>query len=395
MERLRREIYFGVWEDRMKIAMISEWRDPIYGWGQIHVKYLCEWLVKDHWCFVDLFVRKLKDNDWKSYKNNESFLSWKRNIIRTWWASDFFSLPYRIIWLCQITWTLYWATKKKKYDFIHWHALLPWLPIKIVSLLTWVPCVYTVHGTMLLDAKRRNLFYYIEYFLTCLIPYTLLISVSNNIFQYHPASKKVEIIYNGVDLEKISKIKVNQKYEKLTFLTVWRMDWQKNHIIILEALQKIKNDISDTKVQFIRVGDGSEMNNLQEKTKEYWLEKYIIFKWKLEYDKTLQEFKESHVFLLPSLGEGQPLTVLEAFACGLPVIATDVGDNKYFIESHSNGLLIKAWSCEEIASAILQYISSSSVKLHQESIQVKAIAQDYDRSKMVNNTHSYYKDILK
>lgn len=376
----------------MKIAMVSEWWDPVYGWGQIHVKYLCEWLVKNHWCFVDLFVRKLKDNDWKSYKDNESFFSWNRNIIRTWWLSDFFSLPYRIIWLFQITWTLYRATKKKKYDLIHWHALLPWLPIKIVSLLTWVPCVYTVHGMPLSDRGLQSIFAKIERYLVCNIRYSLEISVSHNIFRYANYNKKILIIPNWVDIKKINSIHINKDKEHLVFLTVWRMDKNKNHIIILDALNDLKQELHKN-IKFIRIGDGEEKEFLEKTIKQRWLHQFVSLLGKLSYEETLKEFKKATVFVLPSLWEWQPLTVLEAFASWLPVIATDVGDNKYFVSS-SSGMLIQPWNIGMLKDALMCYVNKSKENIWEQSNYVKKYCLDFDWDYIVKKTYYSYQNDL-
>gem|GEM_PF-6221684 len=58
-------------------------------------------------------------------------------------------------WLIKVTFVLYKKAKKEKYDIIHAHALLPGLPAKIVGKLCKIPVVYTVHGTMHMDAKKK------------------------------------------------------------------------------------------------------------------------------------------------------------------------------------------------------------------------------------------------
>ncbi|HMY80352.1 MAG TPA: glycosyltransferase family 4 protein [Candidatus Absconditabacterales bacterium] len=378
----------------LKIAMVSEGRDPIYGGGQMHVKYLCEGLIKNYDCSVDLFVRKLKDGDGNVYIANESLLNGKRNIIRTGSVSLFFSIFYRILWLLQVTCVLYQKSKQEKYDLIHGHALLPGIPIKIISWLTGIPCVYTVHGTMLLDANRKGLFYYIEKILTCGIKYDLEISVSKKLFHYKPQTKNLHVVYNGVDLQKIHLLAPQKKYNKLTFLTVARMDRQKNHQIILEVLKHIRHKISSDNIQFVRVGDGIEMQSLKYKISQYKLDEYIEIKGKLNYHETLQEFQKSHIFVLPSLGEGQPLTILESFASGLPVIATDVGDNKEFIQDKKNGILIKVGNIESLQKAILYYASIPPEQLEKQSEYCIKYGEQYDWNRVVQKTFNHYKDIL-
>ena len=379
----------------MKIAMLSEGWEPIYGGGQIHVKYLCEWLIKNHNCSIDLFVRSLQDEEGKKYNTNESLLNGKWKIIRTWFTSRFFSLPYRIIRLIQITRILYWKTKKEKYDLLHGHALLPWLPIKIVSLLTWVPCVYTVHGTMLLDANRKGIFYYIEKFLTCRIKYDLEISVSSNILRYQNRNKNIKIIYNGVDLKVLDSIKTSGKYSKRTFITVARMDWQKNHQIILDAILKIGKEFFVKKnIQFLRIGDGLKEQELRGFIQKHDLWDIVILKGRLNFEETISEYKKSQLFLLPSLGEGQPLTVLEAMGCGLLVLATNVGDNSFFIKNNQNGELFEAGNVDEVVKILKKYGDLDSEILEKMGEQGKLSVQSYTREECVKKVVEGYTEIL-
>lgn len=233
--------------------------------------------------------------------------------------------------------------KKEKYDIIHAHALLPGIPAKIVGWLLGIPVVYTVHGTMHLDAHKAGVLRRVEKLLVCKMVYDLEISVSSKIFSYPNNNTNIAIIYNGVDLTHLAALPPQSKYTGLSFLTVGRMDRQKNHQIIIQAIRVLGIEFcKHYALSFVWVGDGSEKAQLEEQVRTYGLQEIVHMRGKLPYEETLIEFKKAHVFLLPSLGEGQPLTVLEAYGSALPVIATDVGDNSSFVISHTNGLLIPA-----------------------------------------------------
>ncbi|MDR2416174.1 MAG: glycosyltransferase [Candidatus Peribacteria bacterium] len=103
-------------------------------------------------------------------------------------------------------------TIKEKYDIIHAHAYVYGLPAKIVGFLTKTPIVYTVNGTMGLDAKRKGILASIERRLVCEIKYNKEISVSHKIFEYPNVNKNIHIIYNGVDLQQYDAIKTAEKY---------------------------------------------------------------------------------------------------------------------------------------------------------------------------------------
>ncbi len=378
----------------MKIAMISEWREPIYGWGQVHVKYLCEWLINNHWCIIDLFVRSLKDESWKIYNQNESLLDGKRKIFRTWTVSSFFSIPYRILWLIQITRILYWKTKKEKYDIIHGHALLPWIPIKIVSLLTWTPCIYTVHGTMHLDKWIKGLFYWIELYLITKIRYSAQISFWSKILSYQNTNTNIHITYWWVEVEDFDKQNLITR-NWVQFLIVARIDWQKNHEQLIEAINIVDRNFLLKKWFHLNiVGDGPLKDKILQKIKIHNLESYITYKWKLFGWDKIKEYKSNQVFILPSLAEWQPLTILEAMASKLMLLVSDVGDNKVFV-SQKTWIIIPPNNTILLKNAIIRILEltpkqiSESWKLSYQKV------QDYSWWNLCTHTYEIFQSTLR
>jgi len=68
------------------------------------------------------------------------------------------------------------------------------------------------------------------------------------------------------------------------------------------------------------------------------------------------------IFVLPSLEEGMPMTILEAFAAGRPVVATDVGAISKVVIPDQTGMLVKPTDASGIAKALLQLIQSSELR---------------------------------
>ncbi|MDR2190760.1 MAG: glycosyltransferase [Candidatus Peribacteria bacterium] len=132
----------------MKIAMIIDGREPIFGGGQVHVKYLSEGLVTHYNCRVDVFVRKLKDDTGKKYTQDETKFDGKWRLFRIGPPTKFFNVVGRMLALIATTRYLLYKTVKERYDIIHAHAYVSGLPAKIVGLLTHTPVIYTVNGTM-------------------------------------------------------------------------------------------------------------------------------------------------------------------------------------------------------------------------------------------------------
>lgn len=337
----------------MKIAMLSEWWEPLIGWWQMYAKHLCEYLIKDYGCMIDLFTRRFISENGKHYKRNETLFSWKWNILRVGPTTTFFNILWRLAWLVNVTISLYKKAKREKYDIIHAHALLPWLPARIVWKLCKIPVVYTVHGTMHMDANKRWLLYRGEKFFVTKIRYDLEISVSHNILRYPNRNKHIVVVYPWIDLHKFDSSDPAKKCPWINFLFVGRLDRQKGLEYLLEWISLIdKRLLAEKHFHLNIVGDGNLRQKLHDLIKDYKIHEFVTMKWRLSDEALIREYQSNQIFILPSLAEGQPVVVFEAFLAKMPVIATDVGDNTYFIKNGENWFLLPAWDAIVVKKTI-------------------------------------------
>ena len=138
----------------------------------------------------------------------------------------------------------------------------------------------------------------------------------------------------GINLEKIQNLKVDIKQKKTelgiledipVLLSVGELIKRKNHETVLKALSQIK----DKNFIYLICGRGVLMEYLKNLTKQLGLESKVKF---LGFRKDIAEIcKTADLFIFPSYQEGLPVALMEAMACELPVIASNVRGNRDLI----------------------------------------------------------------
>lgn len=172
------------------------------------------------------------------------------------------------------------------------------------------------------------------------------------------APEKIDVIHNYVDFESFSKVdsaRVSSlrqafgfKEETKVLLTVGRLDPPKGHAYLLEAFKEILQENRD--VRLLVVGEGPAESSLRRLADDFRLNGSVFF---LGLRKDVPELLGlSDIFVLPTLSEGFPMTLLEAVAFRKPCIASRVGPILEVLEDGVTGLLTDPASARQIADAI-------------------------------------------
>lgn len=154
-------------------------------------------------------------------------------------------------------------------------------------------------------------------------------------------SSKIQIIPNAIDLESLKQYNIPQGKEKShsiditengpKLLYVGQLIKRKGLKWLLMAINILKNEFPNLKL--ILVGDGEDQEYFQQLVTQLQLTKHVDFMGRIDHlDKLVSLYRECHAFVLPSLSEGLPTVILEAFYFGLPLIATDIPGVREFKE---------------------------------------------------------------
>lgn len=338
----------------MKIVMIIETWEPIWGGGQAHVLELSKKLAQNHGCFIDIYTMNIIGAHGGKQKPVEEFNNGNVRIFRTGKLRNFYSYADRLLWIPEVIRAIWKSHVQEKYHLIHAHANLPGIPGKILSIMLDIPVIYTVHGSNLLDLNKKSIFFYIEKFLFTRLRYNLQITVSRNFLKY-PNKNQVIYIPNGVDTQKFDNVYATNIHEKdprkFKILFVGRFDTVKAVNLLIQAVSTLRPLLVHKHVELCLVGYGYEETQLKQLVENLKLNDLIVFK-RLFRDDVIKEYTTADLFILPSLTEGFPLTLLEAWAAKLPVITTTVGEIPNLVQNMVNGILIPPGDVEAIANAL-------------------------------------------
>jgi len=105
-------------------------------------------------------------------------------------------------------------------------------------------------------------------------------------------------------------------------------------------------------------------------------------------------YHQSHLFVLPSYYEGLPMVLLEAMACGLPIVGTRVGGIPELVEEGENGILIHPGDREALLNSLARLLNDPILREHMALKNVQKIKEKYDIPIYIQKLKNLYRDIL-
>jgi glycosyltransferase involved in cell wall biosynthesis len=107
-------------------------------------------------------------------------------------------------------------------------------------------------------------------------------------------------------------------------------------------------------------------------------------------DKKIEVFRNADILVLPSHHEGLPISVIEAMAAGLPVIATNIGGLPDLIDDHINGILVNSKVPADLATAMIKLIKDEKLRYCFGCMGRKKACENHDVEKYVDHLIQFY-----
>ncbi|WP_440947230.1 glycosyltransferase family 4 protein [Methanosarcina sp. T3] len=167
--------------------------------------------------------------------------------------------------------------------------------------------------------------------------------------------REIRVVNVGVDSEVFKPLLSANRYLKtgdLKILTVARLHEYKGLEYLIEAMQKVAHQIPEAHLYIL--GKGSEEQNLKKLKETLELERNVTFiSESIPNYKMPELYSECDIYVQPSIIEPYGIAVLEAMACGKPVVGTKVGGMLDTIKDGECGFLVDSRSPDQLADKIL------------------------------------------
>lgn len=212
--------------------------------------------------------------------------------------------------------------------------------------------------------------------------------------------EKVVVIPNGVNPEEFN-IEYPKSYcrdilglpfDKKIILYVGGLVQRKGLNVVIKSMPEIVKSISN--VELIIVGEGSMREALTKLARDLKVSKYVKFVGLVENSEKVLYFKSADVFVLPSLYEVFGIVNLEAMACGIPIIASNVGGIPEVVKDGKNGILVPPRNSKSLSDAIIYLLENEDIREKMGKNGMKEVKK-YSWDKIAEMTEKVYKEVVR
>jgi len=150
---------------------------------------------------------------------------------------------------------------------------------------------------------------------------------------------------------------LNVPQNKVLLVSVGRLDHQKDPLLLLSAFKQLTLTRSD--LQLLMIGDGVLRKTVDAAVRELALEEHVTLLGNKSPVEIARHLHCADIFVLSSAYEGMPIAVLEALACGLPVVTTDVGEVGLVVTNGVNGQIADSRSQTALSAAMHEVLNAT------------------------------------
>ncbi|MCL2144954.1 MAG: glycosyltransferase family 4 protein [Endomicrobia bacterium] len=297
---------------------------------------------------------------------------------------------------------IYGILKTEKPDVVHTHSSKAGILGRIAAKLAGIKIiVHTVHGYSFNETQN----FFKKYLYACLEKFCSLFSdkliavakedIKKGIKYKIAKESKFELIRAGINTDHYKNYTPDKNFKNALGIsestkvvtTIGPFKPQKNLKDFIKAADIVGKKNND--IVFLAAGDGEQRKELENLISELGLkEKILLLGWRNDIAELLYA---SDIFVMTSLWEGLPCTILEAMCCGKPVIANAVDGVKEIIKEGETGFLIKPYDYVSAAEKINYLLNDNILLLKMGENAKDSITKEFDINYTVTQHEELYK----
>jgi len=296
--------------------------------------------------------------------------------------------------------------RRERPDVVHTHTAKAGMVGRLAAWLTRTPViVHTIHGHVLkgyFGPLKTAFFRTLEKILGRMSTRLLTVSaeVRRELLEMRIASpEKLQVCELGLDLQRfadtprhggVMRSELGLDRSVPLFGTCGRLTAIKNQVMFLEAAAKLRERVPEA--QFVLIGGGELMDELQAKAAELGLTDVVHFLgWRQELGPLMADLD---LFVLTSLNEGTPVTIIEAASTGVPVISTAVGGVPDLVTHGDTGWLVPSEEVDALTDAMAEAAADLDEAERRAQRQQQAILARFAIDRLVADLAKLYRELL-
>lgn len=277
--------------------------------------------------------------------------------------------------------------RKMKVDVVHTHLFSAGLWGRLAGLVAGRPALVHTHGTLTFHARRAKRLP-MELLLARFTDRTICVSeaVREHITAALGGAGRTVTIPNAIDTQEFACAR-RKLHSPPRVAAIGRLDPVKGYDILIRALALLKAEGLD--VHCTIAGEGPQRGELETLARKMGLVERVEFAGKL--DRVLPLLESADLLAAPSWREGLSLTLLEAMAAAMPIVATPVGGNRELIEGV--GWLVPTGDSWALARAIAERVTNPEESLEGGRRARLRAVESYDIERMIESHQRLYQEV--
>lgn len=291
--------------------------------------------------------------------------------------------------------------RRQRLDLIHSHGYRANLIAFVVSRCLGLPLVSTCHG-FIPSSRRLRLYRGLDIFL--LRHFTRVIAVSSQMRDELVANgvdaRRIQVITNAIatvddvsreTVRKQTRARIGIGWREFVFGYVGRLSEEKGLLYLLQAARQLSLPHGEWRI--LVVGDGSHRTALEHAVRQLGLDGKVIFAG-FQSD-TSAWYPAMDAFVLPSMMEGTPMSLLEAMAQRIPVIASAVGGVTAIVSDRENGLLVPPADPVKLADAMRTLAADPCLCRRISDGGIRSVRDNYDIGSWTRKVRDVYLETIR